>query len=119
VAVAYVLSTVALTVYGQLAFKWRIDALLGPDGLTGSRTSQVLHVATDPWVISTILASGVAAITWGAALSTLELSFAYPFMALSFALVVVLSAVLLGEPLTAAKVTGVALIAAGIAVVAL
>ena len=48
------------------------------------------------------------------ALTRLELSFAYPFIALSFVFVIVASAVFFGEPLTATKVAGVGLVFAGL-----
>ena len=50
------------------------------------------------------------------ALNKLPLSHAYPFMSLSFALVLFLSAALLGEPLSWPKVAGVLLICLGVAV---
>jgi multidrug transporter EmrE-like cation transporter len=43
-----------------------------------------------------------------------DISFAYPFMSLSFVLVLILEAVLLAKPLTRGKVAGIALIMVGI-----
>jgi multidrug transporter EmrE-like cation transporter len=51
-----------------------------------------------------------------AAMTKFQLSHAYPYMALSFALVLVLSAIFFNEPITATKVAGIALITAGIVV---
>jgi uncharacterized membrane protein len=48
-----------------------------------------------------------------AALSRFDLNYAYPFMSLSFVLVLILSSWLLGEPLTLARALGVTLIVAG------
>ena len=45
-----------------------------------------------------------------------DLSYAYPFMSLSFVLVLILSALFFHEPVSMAKVLGVMLIMAGIAV---
>ena len=112
----WVLSTVALTVYGQLAFKWRIDE--AGDVPTGwsERLEFGVRFLLDPWVISVFAAALLASGTWAAALTRFELSFAYPFMALSFVLVLVFSAVLFSEGVTTPKVIGVALIVAGIAI---
>jgi multidrug transporter EmrE-like cation transporter len=67
-------------------------------------------------VISVFVAAFIAALAWMAAMTRLELSRAYPFVSLSFVLVLVSSAVFFDESLTAAKVLGVALILAGLVV---
>lgn len=113
----YIAATVILTVYGQLAFKWRLDLVRAgaPDSVIG----MILRLAVDPWIISVVVATGLASITWGAALTKMELSFAYPFMALTFALVLGFSAILFGESLTTGKVIGVVLIGIGLVVTSL
>ncbi len=112
----WVLATVVLTVYGQLAFKWRIDESGDFPAVTRERVDYAVRFLIDPWVISVFAAALVASGTWAAALSRFELSFAYPFMALSFVLVLLLSAILFSEGVTAPKVIGVALIVAGIVI---
>jgi drug/metabolite transporter (DMT)-like permease len=116
IAVALLLATVALTVFGQLAFKWRIDdaGSFPPD--TGERARFLAELALDPWVIAVFASALIASITYGVALSRLELSFAYPFMSLSFVFVLVFSVLLFSESLTAGKVIGVALICTGVIV---
>jgi drug/metabolite transporter (DMT)-like permease len=56
----------------------------------------------------------LAFLCWMAAITKFELSYAYPFMSLSFLLVLILSAILFHEPLTVSKVVGVGLVVAGI-----
>lgn len=115
-AYVWVLLTVALTVYGQLAFKWRIDAApAAAEGVAG-KLEWGLRLLLDPWVISVFAAALLASFTWAAALTRFDLSFAYPFMSLSFVLVLVLSGPLFAEAITPAKVVGVALICVGIVV---
>ena len=55
-----------------------------------------------------------AFLCWMAAMTKFDLSYAYPFMSLSFLLVLVLSVALFHEPLTISKVVGVGFIVAGI-----
>jgi multidrug transporter EmrE-like cation transporter len=50
------------------------------------------------------------------ALTKLDLSHAYPFMSLSFALVALASAWVFPEPLTGPKIAGVVLICLGVAI---
>ena len=58
----------------------------------------------------------IAAFAWIAALSKLDLSTAYPFVAASFALVLVLSAIVFDERLTGPKIIGAVLIVIGLIV---
>lgn len=112
----FVLTTVVLTVYGQLVFKWRIDEA-GPVPTGGSeRLEYVARLAVNPWMVSVILATLAASLTYGAALTRFDLSHAYPFMALSFVLVLLLSGWFFQESVTTLKVVGVVLIVAGIAI---
>jgi multidrug transporter EmrE-like cation transporter len=112
----YVAATVVLTVYGQLAFKWQIDEAGSFPAGTAARLEYLAGLAANPWMISVFLSVLGAAVTWGAALRQFELSFAYPFMSLSFVLVLLLSAVFFSESVTVAKVVGVALIVAGLVI---
>jgi multidrug transporter EmrE-like cation transporter len=111
-----VLATVFLTVYGQLVFKWRVDELgdLPEDG--SGRLRYFWELALDFWVITTIVAVVLAAIAWTIAIGELDLSQAYPFIALTFVFVLFGSAIFFSEPITVWKLVGVTLIAAGLAV---
>lgn len=112
----YVLATVALTVYGQLIFKWRIDEAGAVPTGTSERFEYVARLAVNPWIVSVIIATLIASLTYGAALTRFDLSYAYPFMALSFVFVLLLSSWFFHESVTTLKVIGVVLIVAGIAI---
>jgi multidrug transporter EmrE-like cation transporter len=108
--------TVILTVYGQLVFKWRVDDAGELPSGGGERVDYLVRLFLDPWVISVFLSALIASVTWALALTRFELSFAYPFMALSFVLVLVFGAAFLSESVTFAKVAGVLLIVLGLVV---
>jgi drug/metabolite transporter (DMT)-like permease len=110
----YVAATVLLTVYGQLVAKWQIGITARP-GNAPDRLSLLAALLANPWVLSALAAGFGAALCWFLALEKLDLSHAYPFVSLSFVAVLFLSAAIFGEPLTWAKVAGVALIMAGVA----
>ncbi len=116
IAAALLLVTVALTVFGQLAFKWRIDEAGSFPSDTGDRVRFLAELAGDPWVIAVFASALIASITYGIALSRLELSVAYPVMSLSFVFVLLFSVLLFSESLTVGKVVGVALICVGVIV---
>jgi uncharacterized membrane protein len=68
----------------------------------------------DPYIFSSFVAAFLASLTWMAALSKFQLSFAYPFMSVSFIVVMVASYWLLGEDLTITRMVGCLLIVAGV-----
>ena len=72
----------------------------------------------DPAIFSGFAAAFLASLAWMAAMSKFDLSHAYPFMSLNFVVVLLLSAWLLGEPLTISKMLGISLIVLGTVVAA-
>lgn len=108
--------TIGFTVYGQLVLKWQMSqAGEMPAGIADS-VGFLLRQLLNPWVVSGFVAALVAAFFWLAALSRYDLSFAYPFMALSFVLVLALSGLLLGEAITGPKVVAVLFVVTGLVV---
>ncbi len=112
----YIALTVLLTVYGQLVLKWQVlgAGSIPPDG--AEKLIFLLRMLLNPWILSGFLAAFLASLAWMAAMTKFELSYAYPFMSLSFVLVMILSALLFGESVTAPKVVGLSLIVVGIIV---
>lgn len=114
----YISATVGFTVYGQLILKWRI-AQYGPlpaDNFEKFRF--LISLFLDPAILSGFAAAFLAALAWMAAMTKFDLSHAYPFMSLTFVVVLLLSGWLLSEPVTFQKVLGVGLIVLGTAVAA-
>ena len=114
---ALVFCTIVLTSYAQLIVKWRVR-LAGALPVEFTKKAFFLTgLLFDPFVLTGLLAALLAGVSWMAAMTKLELSFAYPFISLSFVLVFVFSALLFHESITAAKVLGMLLIVAGIIVI--
>jgi len=115
----YLVLTIALSVYSQLIMKWRISGRFAelkiPEGIW-LKVITLFTVLFDPFVFTGLVATFVSGLCWMATMSKLDISYAYPFTSLGFALVVLLSWILFGEPLNAWKIGGVVLIMAGIAV---
>jgi len=70
----------------------------------------------DPFIISGFGAAFIASLFWMSAMTKFEVSYAYPFMSISFIAVLLLSAILFNEPITLGKVIGLLLICSGIIV---
>jgi multidrug transporter EmrE-like cation transporter len=112
----FVFITVFLTVYSQIVIKWQVVAAGAFPVDAGERIWFLAKLLLNPWVISALAAGLLAVVSWMAAMTKLELSHAYPFMSLAFVLVLVLSAWVFHEPITAPKLIGLALIVAGLIV---
>ncbi|MHB8658455.1 MAG: EamA family transporter [Solirubrobacteraceae bacterium] len=112
----YVAITIALTIYGQLVVKWQVlKHAHFPQTLSG-KLHFYGHLLVNPWIISVFVAAALAALFWMAAMARLQLSQAYPFMALSFVGVLFLSAAFFGEAITVGKVIGIILVVGGLAI---
>ena len=110
----YIFGCVLFTVYGQLILKWRIGKFGAvPDDMEG-KLRFVVQVLLDPLILSGLAAAFLASIFWMAAMTKFDLSYAYPFMSLSFVLVLFLSVLLFQESVDVYKISGMVLIVAGI-----
>jgi drug/metabolite transporter (DMT)-like permease len=74
---------------------------------------------TDLRVLSGLAAGFIAGACWMLAIQRLDIGYAYPFIALTFVIVPVSSALLFGEPLPTLRLVGLAMIVAGVAMSAL
>ena len=112
----YVLATVLLTVYGQIVIKWQVmqAGALPPD--FADKMTFLMRLLLNPWIISALAAAFLAALCWTAAMTRLKLSHAYPFVGLTFVLVLMASGLFFHQPVTPLKIAGVALIVLGIVV---
>jgi drug/metabolite transporter (DMT)-like permease len=109
----YIVSTIVLTAYGQIILKWRIQEFGSlPVGFS-DKVRFLLTLLLDPAIFSGFAAAFLAALAWMAAVSKFDLSHAYPILSLNFAVVLILSAWMLGEPMTWQKTAGVSMIILG------
>jgi len=110
----YIFGCVIFTVYGQLILKWRIVKYGNLPILFSDKIVFLLKLFLDPLIFSGFFAAFCAALFWMAAMTKFQVSFAYPFMSLSFVLVFLLSALLLRESVNVYKILGLCLIVLGI-----
>lgn len=114
--IAMILLSVGLAAVGQLALKHGMNEVndhLAPQrfGLDGASLRAVL---TQPFVWGGLALFGVSAIVWLTVLSRASLSFAYPFAALTYVLILIFDAFVLDETVPPLRWGGVAFIALGI-----
>jgi drug/metabolite transporter (DMT)-like permease len=87
---------------GQILFK------------AGARHAETLPEFLNLWIFSGLFAYAIGTLLWIYALSRAPLTVAYPFTALTFALVYLAGALLFGEPVALKTLAGVALILGGL-----
>jgi small multidrug resistance pump len=82
---------------------------------TGSaRTSDVMGQFVDPFTMLGLVAYGLGAVFYIAAIKKIPISLAFPSVSLSYVLVAVIAHYAWGEPLGLPQIGGIALIAGGI-----
>ncbi|UOQ44021.1 EamA family transporter [Halobacillus salinarum] len=112
----YIFGTIIFTVYGQLMLKWRIEKFGSLPPAFIDKLIFLFKLLLDPLILSGFLSAFVASIFWMGAMTKFDISYAYPFMSLSFVLVFFFSIFLFQEPVTVTKVLGLSLIVLGILV---
>lgn len=117
---ALVLVSVGCSAFAQIALKHGMAAAPVQAALAagGGAWPVALAVGTSPGVVVGLFAYGFSALLWLFVLARLDVSVAYAFVALGFLLVMAFGALVFNEPLTARKVAGTLLVAAGIWLVA-
>ena len=118
--IALILTSVTLAALAQLTLKSGVNRVTsGRNGvglqITGGSLRSLL---TSPVVWTGLLLFGLSAVVWLFALSRATLSFAYPFASLSYVLILIFGRFVLHEQITPLRLLGVALIVAGIVLVA-
>jgi multidrug transporter EmrE-like cation transporter len=116
VGYVYIFGTILFTIVGQLLIKWQMAKAGQLPNALGKKLLFILSCFTNPFIIFGFASALIASICWMAAMTKFDLSYAYPFMSLSFVLVLILSALLFHEPVTIYKILGLGLIVAGIIV---
>ncbi|MBX2847256.1 MAG: hypothetical protein KTR16_02960 [Acidiferrobacterales bacterium] len=114
----YIALTILFTCYGQIVLKWRLNnlAIVMPEN-TLDKVLLLGQLVFDPYILSGLFAAFLASVSWIGAMTKFELSFAYPFMALNFAIVFMIGVFLFGEAVTSAKLIGMFFVLIGIVVI--
>jgi multidrug transporter EmrE-like cation transporter len=109
----YIVLTIVLTVYGQIAIKMQVMQAGPLPEAGGDKLLFLIRLLLNPWIVSAFVAAFLASICWMGAMTKFQLSHAYPFMSLNFVVVLLLGAWLFHEPLSLARIAGVSLICIG------
>lgn len=108
--------SVALSALGQTFFKAGVNRVDFAEG--AGVLSRGAALVLSPWVLGGLAFYGVGTVLWLFALKRMDLSLAYPFVAMSFVMVAASGVLFLGETLSVTRVLGMALIVSGLCVMA-
>jgi drug/metabolite transporter (DMT)-like permease len=113
-SIGLVLASVAFGAVGQLTLKAAMNGL----GQLQFSAETLLRMATSPLLLIGIAIFGVSTLLWLLALTKADLSFAYPFLSLTYIAVLIGGALLFHERVTFVRVLGFAVILTGVWIVA-
>lgn len=114
IAVAYILISVLAGGAGQILLKHGMSRM-GEVTLIANQMPIILwRLATNPFVVGGLTLYAGGTIFWLAALSRVDLSFAYPFASLSYIIMLLASWQLFNEPITLMRLAGTLTIGFGV-----
>ena len=112
--ISLILVSVTLAAVAQLTLKAGMNRVRDSYGVVGVNGGSLKAVASTPMVWLGLVLFGLSALVWLMVLSRTSLSFAYPFAALTYVLILLFDAFVLDETVPPLRWAGVAFIAVGI-----
>ncbi len=114
IAIVYILISALAGAVGQVLLKNGMGSM-GSLTLTLGQLGDILwRMATNPYVIIGLIIYSGGTVFWLAALSRVDLSYAYPFASLGYVLMLAASWFLLGENITPLRLLGTVIVCAGV-----
>ena len=116
--IALILLSVALAAVAQITLKHGMDQVVAQSGVLHVSMTSLRDIVSTPAVWGGLLLFGLSAVVWLAVLSRTTLSFAYPFVSLTYVLILLADRFVLEQDVPSLRWAGVAFIAVGIVLVA-
>ena len=116
--IALILFSVMLAAVAQLTLKHGMNQVTASSGALRFTSESLRVVVTTPSVWAGLILFGLSAIVWLAVLSRTTLSFAYPFVSLTYILILLADRFVLDQEVPAFRYAGVVFIVIGIILVA-
>jgi drug/metabolite transporter (DMT)-like permease len=114
IAILYILIAVLASAAGQVLLKKGMGSM-GAVTLSLNQLGDILwRIGTNPYVVIGLTVYVCGTIFWLAALSRVDLSYAYPFASLSYLVMLVASWLLFSEDITLARLLGTMVVGLGV-----
>ena len=111
------LATPIFAAISQILMKWQTSLTSHQLDELDSKLVYLMHFLIRPWVMAAFLFTFLGGVTWILAISKLELSQAYPYVAITYVVVSAAGILLFGESLTAQKLLGTAVVITGVGII--
>jgi len=112
-AVLIILVAILFSVTGQIFLKTGLN-IMGPIDFSSGFILTYFKIFLSPYVMVGVFTYVLSVLFWVYALSKVDLSFAYPFVALSYVLILITSKLFLGETIPMIRWIGVFVICIGV-----
>lgn len=114
----YILLTVFFAVSSQLIIKWQMKSY-SFEGFENifEKFYFALGLLLNPFILLSIIFTLLSGLSWMIAMSKFDISYAYPFTALGFVLILFFSHMLFNETISVYKHIGIAFIVIGIFII--
>lgn len=113
-AIIYILISVLTSAAGQLLLKKGMNSM-GPVTLSLNQLPSILwQMGTNPSVVIGLIIYLAGTVFWLAALSRVDLSYAYPFASISYVIMLVASWLMFDEKITLFRIIGSVVIGVGV-----
>jgi drug/metabolite transporter (DMT)-like permease len=117
-SIIYILISVVGGAAGQVLLKMGMNSL-GPLTLSAGQFLRIIwSMATNLYVIIGLAIYMLGVVFWLAAISRVDLSFAYPFASLSYVLMLLVSWGIFGEKISLLRLVGTIVICVGVLIIA-
>ena len=117
-SVLLILLSISIAVTGQILLKIGIDRMgISGFGSTKALISLFSGVIKSPLVLTGLFLYFISAAIWMVVLSTVDLSFAYPFIGFTYVMVLVLSKFILKEEVNPIRWVGAFIITVGVVII--
>ena len=108
-AIPLILAGVLLNAFAQIAIKKAVSAA----GITWTPYG-LLHLFLHPWMLLCLTCYAVSVVLWAGVAHMVDMNFAYPFLALGFLAVALMSRALLAESIPPMRWVALAIIVLGV-----
>lgn len=112
----FIVSTIFFTVYSQLIMRWQVSNAGPLPSDFSDKLKFIFSLLLNPWVISGIVSTFLAGVSWMLAMTKFDISYAFPFVSLNYIIILFAGIVIYHEPINLMKVVGSLIVVVGIVV---
>jgi drug/metabolite transporter (DMT)-like permease len=114
-SIVIIVASIIFSSLGHIFFKKGMMSFSGNFILSSDKLYNTVFIAlSSPWLIAGMVLHVIALLTWLVALRQVDITFAYPFLALGYVIVSVIAWLWLGEQITYYKIIGMLVIMIGL-----